>query len=264
MSSSLLGLEGKVAIITGASQGVGLGCARQFIEAGVDVVITGRRAEPLEKAAAALRKAGRKVVPVVADAENPADFARVLDAARSSFGGADILVNNVGGRRGKPEGSLLESGPDYWRGTLECNLVSVFSCTQAFARFLIAAKRPGVVVNVASVAAFHASPNLAPYGASKAALIQATGTLALELAPHGIRVCGVAPGMVDTDSLREWLDGAKIEARGRKLPAGRIGLPDDLGKAVLMMASDLGAWIYGATLVADGGELLGEVQRPPK
>ena len=87
--------------------------------------------------------------------------------------------------------------------------------------------------------------------------------LALELAPHRIRVCGVAPGMVDTDSLREWLDDTKINARGRKLPAGRIGLPDDLGKVVLMMASDLGAWIYGATLVADGGELLGEVHHPP-
>lgn len=263
MSNSILGLEGKVAIVTGASQGVGLGCARQFVQAGADVVITGRRAAPLEKAATELRASGRKVVAVVADAENPEEFAKVIDAAQKNFGRADILVNNVGGRRGKPEGSLLESGPEYWRGTLECNLVSVFSCTQAFARYLIAAKRPGVVVNVASVAAFHASPNLAPYGASKAGLIQATGTLALELAPHRIRVCGVAPGMVDTDSLREWLDDAKISARGRKLPAGRIGLPDDLGKVVLMMASDLGAWIYGATLVADGGELLGDVHHPP-
>ncbi len=262
MSNSILGLENKVAIVTGASQGVGLGCARLFVQAGADVVITGRRAGPLEKAATELRASGRKVAAVAADAENPDEFAKVIDAAQKSFGRVDILVNNVGGRRGKPEGSLLESGPEYWRGTLECNLVSVFSCTQAFARHQIAAKRPGVVVNVASVAAFHASPNLAPYGASKAGLIQATGTLGLELAPHRIRVCGVAPGMVDTDSLREWLDDAKIQSRGRKLPAGRIGLPDDLGKVVLMMASDLGAWIYGATLVADGGELLGDVQHP--
>jgi 2-deoxy-D-gluconate 3-dehydrogenase len=259
MSNSILGLEGKVAIITGASQGVGLGCARQFVKVGADVVITGRRAEPLERAAAALRSFGREVVTVVGDAEDPTDVAEVIEATRKRFGHADILVNNVGGRRGKPEGSLLDSGPDYWRGTLERNLVSVFTCTQAFARFLIETKRPGVVINVASVAAFHASPRLAPYGASKAGLVQATSTLALELAPHGIRVCGVAPGMVDTDSLREWLDDEKIAARGRRLPAGRIGLPDDLGKAVLMMASDLGGWIYGATLVADGGELLGDV-----
>lgn len=259
MSSSILGLEDKVAIVTGASQGVGLGCARQFIRAGAHVVITGRRAEPLEKAAAGLRGAGREVVCVVGDAEDPQDVAKVIEAAEKAFGRADILVNNVGGRRGKPEGSLLESGPEYWRGTVDRNLTSVFTFTQAFARYLIGKKRPGVVVNVASVAAFHASPRLAPYGASKAGLIQATGTLALELAPHGIRVCGVAPGMVDTDSLRQWLDDAMIARRGKKLAAGRIGLPDDLGKAVLMMASDLGAWIYGTTLVADGGELLGDV-----
>ena len=206
MSNSVLGLEGKVAVITGASQGVGLGCARQFVNVGADVVITGRRAEPLEKAAAELRGSGREVVTVVGDAEDPKDVAAVIDAARTRFGRVDILVNNVGGRRGKPEGTLLESGPEYWRGTIERNLISVLTCTQAFARFMIETKRPGVIINVASVGAFRASPRLVPYGASKAGLIQATGTLARELAPHGIRVCGVAPGMVDTDSLREWYD----------------------------------------------------------
>jgi 2-deoxy-D-gluconate 3-dehydrogenase len=124
---------------------------------------------------------------------------------------------------------------------------------------MIETKRPGVIINVASVGAYRASPRLVPYGASKAGLIQATGTLARELAPHGIRVCGVAPGMVDTDSLREWFDEKGLAARGRKLPAGRIGVPDDIGRAVLMLASDLGSWIYGTTLIADGGELLGDV-----
>lgn len=259
MSNSVLGLEGKVAVITGASQGVGLGCARQFVQVGADVVITGRRAGPLEKAAAELRGSGRAVLTVVGDAEDPKDVAKVVEATKKRFGRVDILVNNVGGRRGKPEGTLLESGPEYWRGTIERNLVSVLTCTQAFARFMIETGRPGVVINIASVGAWRASPRLVPYGAAKAGLIQATGTLARELAPHGIRVCGVAPGMVDTDSLREWYDEKKMSERGRKLPAGRIGVPDDIGKAVLMLASDLGAWIYGTTLVADGGELLGDV-----
>lgn len=259
MSNSILGLEDKVAVITGASQGVGLGCARQFVRAGAHVVITGRRPEPLELAAKALRASGRTVVPVVADVEEEAGVAAMVEAVRREFGRVDVLVNNVGGRKGKPEGTLLESGPDYWRGTLERNFLSVLGCTQAFARFMIETKRPGVVVTVASVGAYRASPRLIPYGASKSALIQATGTLARELAPHGIRVCGVAPGMVDTDSLREWFDPKSLEARGKKLPAGRIGKPDDIGKAVLMLASDLGAWIYGPTLIADGGELLGDV-----
>jgi NAD(P)-dependent dehydrogenase (short-subunit alcohol dehydrogenase family) len=257
MSNSVLGLEGKVAVITGASQGVGLGCARQFVQVGADVVITGRRAEPLENAATELRRSGREVVTVVGDAEDPNDVAKLVEATKQRFGRADVLVNNVGGRRGKPEGTLLESGPEYWRGTIERNLVSVLTCTQAFARFMIETKRPGVVINVASVGAYRASPRLVPYGASKAGLIQATGTLARELAPHGIRVCGVAPGMVDTASLREWFDEETMAERGRRLPAGRIGKPDDIGRVVLMLASDLGAWIYGATLVADGGELLG-------
>lgn len=259
MSNSVLGLEGKVVVITGASQGVGLGCARQFVQVGADVVITGRRAEPLEKAAAELRGFGRKVVTVTGDAEDPKDVASVIEAARAHFGRVDVLVNNVGGRRGKPEGTILDSGPEYWRGTIERNLVSVLTCTQAFARFMIETKRPGVIINIASVGAYRASPRLVPYGASKAGLIQATGTLARELAPHGIRVCGVAPGMVDTDSLREWFDEKGLAARGRKLAAGRIGVPDDIGRAVLMLASDLGAWIYGTTLIADGGELLGDV-----
>lgn len=259
MSDSVLGLEGKVAVITGSSQGVGLGCARQFVRVGADVVLVGRRAEPLEKAAAELKGSGREVVTVVADVEQEAGVAAILDAAKQRFSRVDILVNNVGGRRGKPEGTLLESGPEFWRGTIERNLLSVLACTQAFARFMIETKRPGVIINVASVGAYRASPRLAPYGASKAGLIQATGTLARELAPHGIRVCGVAPGMVDTDSLREWFDAKTLTQRGRKLPAGRIGTPDDIGRVVMMMASDLGSWVYGTTLVADGGELLGDV-----
>src|SRR5262245_31233597 len=162
MSNSVLGLEGKVAIVTGASQGVGLGCARLFVQVGVDVVITGRRAEPLESAAAQLRGSGREVVTVVGDAEDPSDVAKVLAATRKRFGGADILVNNVGGRRGKPEGTLLESGPEYWRGTIERNLVSVLTFTQAFARLAIETQRPAVVINVASVGAYRASPRLVP------------------------------------------------------------------------------------------------------
>lgn len=260
MSASVLGLEGKVAVVTGSSQGVGLGCARQFARVGADVVLVGRRAAPLRAAAAELRDFGREVLTVEADVESDAGIAAMVAAAIARFGRIDVAVNNVGGRRGGPEGALLESGPDFWRKTLDFNLTSVLACTQAFARSMIAAGRSGVIVNVASVAAFKATPHLAPYGAAKAGLVQLTWTLARELAPHGIRVCGVAPGMVDTDSLREWLDADQIAERGRRLPAGRIGTPDDIGRVVVTLASDLAAWIYGSTLVADGGELLGEVR----
>ena len=107
-----------------------------------------------------------------------------------------------------------------------------------------------------SVAAYRATPNLAPYGSSKAAVDQITKTLALELAPHGIRVNGIAPGMVDTDSLREFFTDEDFVERAKHVPAGRIAGPDDLGKAAVMLASDLASWVYGRILIADGGELL--------
>jgi 2-deoxy-D-gluconate 3-dehydrogenase len=259
MDASVLGLEGKVAVVTGSSQGVGLGCARQFARAGAGVVLVGRRKDALREAASELERFGGAVLPVEADVEREADVAALVEAALARFGRIDVAVNNVGGRRGAPEGTVLDSGPDFWRRTLAFNLDSVLACTQAFARSMIATGRSGVIVNVASVAAFKASPRLAPYGAAKAGLVQLTRTLARELAPHRIRVCGVAPGMVDTDSLREWLDAGAIAERGSRLPAGRIGTPDDIGRVVVLLASDLAAWVYGSTLIADGGELLGDV-----
>jgi len=258
MSDSILGLEGKVVVVTGSSQGVGLGCARQFARVGCEVVLAARRSEPLQAAAAELRALGGEVLAVTADVTQQADIEALVAASLDRFGRIDVAVNNVGGRRGKPEGTLMESGRAYWEQTLDVNLTTVLACTQAFARVMIEKGTAGVIVNVASTTAYKATPNLAPYGAAKAGLLQLTKTLALELSAHGIRVVGVSPGMTDTDALREFMDGEQIAARAEHLPAGRVGLPDDLGRAVLMMASDLGAWVYGSTLVADGGELIAE------
>ena len=258
MSESILGLENKVVVVTGSSQGVGLGCARQFAIAGADVVLVARRGEPLKAAAEEIRALGRQVLTVTADVTREADIETMVESSMERFGRIDVAVNNVGGRRGKPEGGLLDSGAEYWRKTLDVNLMTVLTCSQAFARAMISKQTPGVIVNVASVAGYKASPNLAPYGAAKAGLVQLTKTLAVELAPHDIRVTGVAPGATDTDSLREWLDDEAIAERGKHMPAGRIGTPDDLGRVVVMLASNLGAWVYGSTLIADGGELVAE------
>ncbi len=258
MSESILGLENKVVVVTGSSQGIGLGCARQFARAGADVVLVARRGEPLKAAAEEIRALGRQVLAVTADVELETGIETMLESSMERFGRIDVAVNNVGGRRGKPEGALLDSGPDYWRKTLDVNLITVLACSQAFARAMISSQTSGVIVNVASVAGYKASPRLAPYGAAKAGVVQLTRTLAMELAPHGIRVTAVAPGATDTDSLREWLDDEAIAERGKRMPAGRIGTPDDLGRVVVMLASNLGAWVYGSTLVADGGEQLAE------
>ncbi len=256
MADSMLGLKGKVVVVTGSSQGVGRGCAEQFARAGAHVVLVARGLERAEAAAKEVRSLGVEALAVQADVSVQADIDRMVAETLTRFGRIDIAINNVGGRRGKPEGGLLESGLDYWRETLELNLLTVLTCTRAFADAMISKGEGGVVVNVASTTAYKASPNLAPYGAAKAGLIQLNKTLALELAPHGIRVVGLSPGMVDTDSLREFMDEDMLAARGKQIPAGRIAMPEDLGKAAVLLASDLAGWVYGDTLVCDGGELL--------
>jgi len=203
-----------------------------------------------------VRELGREAHAIQADATRDEDIARAVAETLARFGRIDVAVNNVGGRRGEPEGKLLESGPDYWRETLELNLYSVLACSQAFARTMIERQSPGVIVNIGSVAGFKASPGLAPYGAAKAGLVQLTKTLALELAPHHIRVNAVAPGMVDTESLREYLDDAALRERAKQIPAARIAQPEDIGRVVVLLASGLAGWVTGQTLIADGGELL--------
>ena len=254
--ASALGLEDKIAIVTGGSQGVGRGCALEFAGAGAHVAVVARGLERAEAVAAEVRAVGREAHAIQADVTRDEDVARATAEVLNRFGRIDVAVNNVGGRRGKPEGKLLDSGPDYWRETLELNLYSVLACSQAFARAMIERESPGVILNVGSVAGFKASAGLAPYGAAKAGLVQLTKTLALELAPHGIRVNAVAPGMVDTDSLREYMDDAAIAERAKQIPAGRIAKPEDIGKVALLLASDLAGWVTGQTLIADGGELL--------
>lgn len=254
--ASALGLVDKVALVTGGSQGVGQGCAMELARAGAHVAVVARGVERAERVAESVRALGRKAHAIRADVTQGEDVTRAVAEAVDRFGGVDVLVNNVGGRRGEPEGKLLDSGPESWRETLDVNLYPVFACSQAFTRQAIERDRSGVIVNVGSVAGFKASPGLAPYGAAKAALVQLTKTLALELAPHGIRVNAVAPGMVDTESLRAYLDEAALGERAKQLPAGRIALPEDVGKVVVLLASDLAAWVTGQTLIADGGELL--------
>ena len=251
-----LGLEGRVVVVTGASQGVGHGCAMEFARAGARVAVIARGLGRAEAVADAIRELGGQSIAIQADVMIDADVRRSVEEVTGRFGRVDVLVNNVGGRSGSPEGRLLDSGPDYWRQTLELNLYSVLVCTQAYAAALAEQDASGVVVNIGSVAGYKASPGLAPYGAAKAGLVQLTKTLAIELAEHGIRVNGVAPGMVDTESLRAFLDDAALAERAKGIPAGRIAKPEDIGRVVLLLASDLAAWVTGQTLIADGGELL--------
>ena len=256
--SSALGLEDKVVVVTGASQGVGHGCALEFARAGARVVVLARGLERAEAVAASIRDAGGEALAIGCDVTRDEDVADAVARTLDHFGRVDVLVNNVGGRRGEPEGRLLDAGPDYWRQTLDFNLTTVLACSQAFARVMIDQEIAGAIVNVGSVAGFKATPGLAPYGAAKAGLVQLTKTLALEVAPYGIRVNAVAPGMVDTDSLREYLDDAALAERATQVPAGRVAQPEDIGRVAVFLASDLAGWVMGQTVIADGGETLAQ------
>ncbi len=256
MSDTMLGLEDKVVVVTGSSQGIGRGCALQFARAGAHVVIVARGLDLAEEVAAEVRALDRESIAVQADVQRKEDVDRMIAAALEKFGRIDVGVNNVGGRGSTPPGGLLESDPGFWQETFELSLFTVLLNSKAFAATMVERQTHGVIVNIASVAALKSTPGIAPYGAAKAAVMQLTKTLATELAPHGIRVNAVAPGMVDTKALAAFLTPEERANRVAKVPLGRIATPDDIGKAVVLVASDLAGWITGETVVTDGGQSL--------
>ena len=256
MSDTMLGLEDKVVVVTGSSQGVGRGCALQFARAGAHVVIVARGLELAEEVAAEVRALGRQSIAVQADVTRKEDVDRMIAAALDKFGRIDVGVNNVGGRGGTPVGSVLESDPGFWQETFEISLYTVLLNTKAFAATMVERQIQGAIVNVASVAALKSTPGIATYGAAKAAVMQLTKTLASELGPYGIRVNAVAPGMVDTKALAAFLTPEERANRVAKIPLARLATPDDIGKAVVLVASDLAGWITGETVVTDGGQSL--------
>ncbi|MCH8194968.1 MAG: SDR family oxidoreductase [Chloroflexi bacterium] len=256
MSDTMLGLEDKVVVVTGSSQGVGRGCALQFARAGAHVVIVARGLELAEEVAAEVRALGRQSIAVQADVTRKEDVDRMIAATLDKFGRIDVGVNNVGGRGGTPPGSVLESDPGFWQETFEISLFTVLLNTKAFAATMVERQIHGSIVNVASVAALKSTPGIATYGAAKAAVMQLTKTLASELGPYGIRVNAVAPGMVDTKALAAFLTPEERANRVAKIPLARLATPDDIGKAVVLVASDLAGWITGETVVTDGGQSL--------
>jgi NAD(P)-dependent dehydrogenase (short-subunit alcohol dehydrogenase family) len=243
--------EGRVAVVTGASRGIGLGIARRLVAEGARVVITARKPEPLQAAVAELGGEGvARGVPGKAD--DPEHRAAAIAATVEAFGRIDVLVNNTG--------INPVAGPV--AGVDAAAVLKIFGVNVAAALAWVEQARvaglgehPGAaVVNVASVAGLRPSPPLGVYGASKAALIHLTGQLALELAPR-IRVNAVAPAVVKTAFATLLYEGREEEVAAR-YPLGRLGVPDDVAGAVAFLVSDDAAWITGQTLVVDGGLLL--------
>jgi 2-dehydro-3-deoxy-D-gluconate 5-dehydrogenase len=250
----LIDLSGRAAIVTGGAMGIGLGIARRLHEAGAGVLIADLDPDAAERAAEELR-AGRKgsAVAVSVDVSDPEDVKRMIVTATEGFGALDVLVNNAGIFPMAPLGDLdLET----FQRVLDVNLTGLYLCTKAASERMIAQGRGGRIVNVTSIDALHPSMvGLSHYDASKHGAWGFTKASALELAPHDIQVNAIAPGGIRTPGVGD-VDQEALKGFEAMVPMGRMGDPDEIGRAALFLASGLSAYMTGAQLVVDGGRLL--------
>ena len=242
-------LDGKLAVVTGAGKGIGRGIALCLAEAGADVVVSARTAADLDSLAAEIEGLGRRAYPVVADVTQPDALAHLV-ASATAVGPLDVWVNNAGGLPDATPRYLTRTPAERWDAQLDLNLKAVFLACQAAAD----AMQSGSIINISSRAAQGASIKNGPYAASKAAVNSLTQTFALELAPR-IRVNAVAPGPIPTENFNQSTNfpADRPVEKIIGVPLGRLGTPQDIGHAVVFMASDAAAWITGQCLYVTGG-----------
>jgi 3-oxoacyl-[acyl-carrier protein] reductase len=251
-TTDLFDLSGRVALVTGASSGLGLRFAQVLAEAGAAVALVARRADRLAALASHIEQAGGRAAPLSADVCDRADMMRAFDAAERAFGVVDILVNNAGVVHANRIVDLPEAE---WRRVLGVNLDAVFLWSQEAARRMLTAEKTGAIVNISSIAGFNVAKGVAAYAVAKAGVIQLTKALGLELAVNGIRVNAIAPGWIVTDLNRDYLASERGTAIKRDIPLGRFGEERDLDGVLLLLASDAGRYMTGTTIVVDGGQL---------
>jgi 3-oxoacyl-[acyl-carrier protein] reductase len=252
-ASNIFDLHGQVAMVTGASSGLGARFAEVLAENGAAVILVARRAERLADLQARIEQSGGRALPVQADVRDRAAMQRAFDAAEEKFGTVTILVNNAGVAHA---GRAVELAEEEWRRVLTTDLDAVFFCAQEAARRMLAAGKPGAIVNIASVLGFGVAKGVIAYATAKAGVIQLTKALALELAFKGIRVNAIAPGWIVTELNRDYLESEQGQALKRDIPIGRFGLERDLDGPLLLLVSDAGRFVTGATIVADGGQMV--------
>jgi len=244
------GLRGQVALVTGASSGIGRHLADLLAAAGAKVALAARRVDRLAEAARDIEAAGGECLPIACDVTMSDSIAAAVNTAETELGPLTILVNNAGVVVSKP---VLQHTEAEWDYVVDTNLKGAWLTAREFAEHLVVRQRPGRIVNIASVLGVRTIARVPSYCAAKAGLIHLTHVLAMELARHGILVNAIASGYVETDFNREFLRseaGKKLEAR---IPLRRVGRPDDLDGAMLLLASPAGAYITGAVIAVDGG-----------
>jgi NAD(P)-dependent dehydrogenase (short-subunit alcohol dehydrogenase family) len=241
-------LDGKVALVTGGTRGIGRAIVEAFATAGASICVNARKPGELDETAAAVEALGAQVAVFAGSAGDPAVATGAVDHCVAALGGLDILVNNAATN---PQfGPLIDAEMATVAKVWDVNIAGPFRFTQAAWRAAMK-ERGGVVLNVVSMGGIRVGPNIGAYNVSKAALMHLTAQLAMELAPS-VRVNAVAPALVKTDMARAlWEPNEALMARGHALQ--RLGVPDDIASAALFLCSDASSWITGETLVVDGG-----------
>ena len=251
-AAEIFDLKGRVALVTGASGGLGLRFAQVLAANGAAVALVARRADRLAAAKAAIEQAGGKAIAIEADVLDRAQMNRAFDQAEAALGPVTILINNAGVAHST---RAMDVSEEEWRRIVGTNLDAVFFWAQECARRMLKANVKGAIVNIASVLGFGVSKGTIAYSTAKAGVIQMTKALGLELAFKGVRVNAIAPGWFVTDINRDYLEGAG-KSLTRDIPVGRFGRDGDLDGALLLLVSEAGAYMAGTTVVVDGGQMV--------
>lgn len=246
-------LAGQTALVTGASSGLGAHFAQTLAQAGAHVVLAARRADKLDEQVAMIQRAGGRATAIALDVTSTESVSAAFEALEAQGCMPDVAVNNAGI---VGEHLALQTNDEEWHRVIDTNLNGAWRVAREFGRRLVAAGKPGSLINIASILGERVAVGVAPYCASKAALIQLTQALALEWARHGIRVNALAPGYIITDLNREFLAGAAGDKLLARIPQKRFGELQDLDGPLLLLASSAGAFMTGAVLAADGGNLV--------
>jgi NAD(P)-dependent dehydrogenase (short-subunit alcohol dehydrogenase family) len=245
-------LEGKTAVVTGAGRGIGRACAICLASEGADLILLEKDEEPLEETAEAIRKLGAGALPLRVDCTDEKEVEKAFAVAKSHAVRIDILVNNVGQSARERSSEFWQSKPEVWRFVLNVSLFSTMLCSRQVVPDM-RERGAGKIVNISSHVAFTGKVGSADYAAAKMGVLGFTRTLARELAPHGVTVNAVCPGVVQTRVLDRLSEEAVAELK-RRVPMQRFAQPAEIGRAVVFLASSDSDFITGQSIIVDGGQ----------